>query len=851
MNSILQDVSYALRQLRKAPGFAITAVLTLALGIGANTAIFTLVHAVLLRNLPVADPSTLVRLGDKDDCCVDGGLPNEDNYSLFSWELYKHLQASSPEFENLAAMQSYPWQMTVLSNKPGSLAKGSPASFVSGNYFQTFGLQPYAGRLLTPADDMPGAPMVAVISYQSWQRDYGADKGIIGSTFYFKTQPAVIVGIAPPGFYGERMISAPANFYLPFSNEPMMNGSAALLHSKGSNWVYVLGRVKPGTQLMPLQDKLSAALRQWLADNVEVYKRADVKKHLDATHLKLTPGGAGIANMQDEYRSGLYLLLSISALVLLIACANLANLVLVRAMARATETSLRMALGAQRSRILRQMLTESVVLSLIGGLAGLGVAYGGTKMLLSLAFPNSPTLPITATPSLPVFGFAFALAMVTGVVFGLAPAWITARAQPAEALRGTGKGMGSARGNSSLLQRGLVVLQASLSLVLLVGAGLLSKSLGKLEHQDFGFKTENRVVIHMDPESAGYKPEQLQGLFDEITLRFHAIPGVEQVGIGGYSPLEGDSWGEGVWLNGKPEPNADQDIGSRWLRINPEMLPLLGEDVIAGRNFTDRDTAAAPGVAMVNQAWVKKFLKNGENPIGVRFGTNGIKSTTDYTIVGVVKNAKWANPREDAEPRYFRPLMQIAASQKEDGEVRSLHTGTIMLHTHGPIPGLESQARQVLASINANLPVTYYSTFEEQIAGQFSQERLIARLTLLFSGLALLLAAIGLYGVTAYMVARRTSEIGIRMALGANRGSVVAMVLRQALVQAVLGLVIGLPVALACVRFMKSQLYQVEGTDAAVIAFAIVALVVSACVAGIIPASRAAGIDPMVALRNE
>ena len=842
----MQDVIYALRQLRKSPGFATTAVLTLALGIGANTAIFTLVHAVLLRNLPVADPKTLLRLGDKDDCCVSGGLPRNDDYSMFSWELYKHLQANVPEFEQLAAMQSYPWKMTVLSNRPGALAQGVPASYVSGNYFQTFGLTPFAGRLLTPADDAPGAPPVAVISYQAWQRDYGSDASILGKTFLFMTHPITIVGVAPSGFYGERMIESPANFYLPFALEPILSPSS-LLRAKQSNWVYVLGRVRPGTAIAPLQEKVSASLRQWLAANLDLYRREDVKRHLDASHVLLTPGGAGIANMQAEYRSGLYLLVAISALVLLIACANLANLVLVRSIARAAETSLRMALGAQRARILRQMLTESLVLSLPGGTAGLAVAYGGTKMLLALAFPDSPNLPIQASPSLAVFGFAFALTLVTGLVFGLAPAWITSRAQPAEALRGSNR---ATRGSASLLQRSLVILQASLSLVLLVAAGLLSKSLGRLEHQDFGFQTANRIVVHFDPESAGYKPQQLQGLFDDVVDKLRAIPGVEQVGLGSYSPLEGDNWGEGVFLQGHPDPGPDQDIGARWLRVSPEFLDLVGERVLRGRGITAQDTATAPAVAVVNQTFVRKFFRNGEDPIGAHFGTNGMSSTGDFMIVGVVKDAKWAQPREDVEPRYFRPLLQRAASDPK-GEDRSLHTGAIMLRTRGPVTGLEAQVRHTLASINPNLPATDYSTFSDQIAGQFTQDRLIARLTLLFSALALLLAAIGLYGVTAYTVMRRTSEIGIRMALGARRGSVVAMVMRQALIQAGVGLLIGIPAALLGVRFVQAQLYQVGGFDVFVLAFAVMALAASACIAGIIPARRAAGIDPMQALRTE
>ncbi len=846
MNQLMQDVRHAMRQLRKSPGFTMTAVLTLALGIGANTAIFTLVHSLLLRNLPVADPKTLFRVGDTDDCCVNGGLMRNDDYSIFSWELYKHLQANAPEFEQLAAMQSYPWNVTVMSNKPGAIAQGLPANFVSGNYFQTFGLMPFAGRLLTPADDVPTATPVAVITYQAWQRDYGSDTSVIGSTFLFKTHPVTIVGIAPAGFYGERMIESPANFYLPFSLEPIIN-QTPLLHVNKANWVYVMGRVKPGTAIAPLQDKMSANLRQWLYANLDLYKKADVKKHLDASHVVLTPGGAGIANMQAQYKSGLYLLLTISALVLLIACANLANLVLVRSIARASETSLRMALGAQRARILRQMLTESLVLSTIGGVAGLAVAYAGTKMLLSLAFPNSPNLPIHANPSLPVFGFAFLLTLATGIVFGLAPAWITARAQPADALRGSNR---ATRGGASLLQRSLVILQASLSLVLLVGAGLLSKSLGRLEHQDFGFETENRVVMHFDPESAGYKPEQLQAFYNEVESKLKAIPGVQQVGLGGYSPLEGDSWGEGVFVQGHPEPGPDQDIFARWLRVSPDFLDLVGQGLLRGRYITAQDTATAPGVAVVNETFVKKFFRPGEDPIGAHFGTNGIKSTGDFSIIGVVKDAKWADPRDAAKPMYCRPLLQLAASDPT-GELRSLHTGTIMLRTAGPVAGLESQARRALASINPNLPVVYYSTFADQIAAMFTLDRVIARLTILFSGLALLLAAIGLYGVTAYMVARRTSEIGIRMALGATRGSVVGMVLRQAMLQAGVGLLIGVPIALLCVRFLKTQLYQVGGFDAVVLGFAVGALALTAGVAGLIPARRAAGIDPMNALRIE
>ena len=846
MHRLWQDVRYALRQLRRSPGFTITAVLILALGIGANAAIFTLVHAVLLRNLPVADPKMLVRFGDHQDCCVRSGIPNNDDYSLFPYDLYRQMQANSPEFEQLAAVQSATWKMTVRGSKPDAFAQGLPSEFVSGNYFQALGFSAFAGRLLTPADDQPGAQPVAVITYQAWQRDYALDRSIIGTTFFFKTHPVTIVGVTPPTYYGDRLSAAPANFYLPFNLEPILT-QPSLLQTKRFSWVYILGRVKPGTELGPLQAKVSVMVRQWLVANNEQYQKQDMARHVAATHVVLTPGGAGIATMQERYASALHLLMGISALVLLIACANLANLMLARATGRATETSLRMALGAQRSRVLRQMLTESLVLSTLGGIAGLAVAFFGTRMLLALAFPDSPGLPIQAMPSFIVLVFAFGLSMLTGLLFGIAPAWMTSRTQPAETLRGSNR---ATQGKASFLQRSLVVLQAALSLVLLICAGLLSKSLSRLEHQDFGLETANRFVIHMDPESAGYKPGQLDALYGELEARLHAIPGVKRVALSSYSPLGDDQWGDGIVIQGRPEPGPDQDVSTGWLRVSPELFDLIGQRVLHGRGITAQDTASAPGVAVVNQAFVKKFFKPGEDPVGVHFGTGDMKSAGDFMIVGVVNDVNWTDPREPVTPMFFLPLLQLAASDPT-GDVRGLHVGTIMLQTAGPIDGMESQVRRTMASINPNLPADQFQPFGEQIALQFVQERLIARLTMLFSALALVLASVGLYGVTSYTVARRNSEIGIRMALGADRGSVIAMVLREAMQQALLGLAIGLSVAMLCVRFVQAQLYGVGGHDITVLAAATLVLVVSTAIAGLIPARRASSIDPMRALRSE
>jgi macrolide transport system ATP-binding/permease protein len=847
MNKLIQDVKYALRQLRKTPGFTATAILTLALGIGANAAIFTLVHAVLLQNLPVTDPKTLVRVGDTGDCCVEGGRPENDDYSIFSYDLYKQLRDNSPEFEELAAMQAGVGygSITARRGSGNDLPKASSGEFISGNYFQTFGLQPAAGRMIAPPDDVEGALSVAVLSYRTWQRDYALDPSVVGSTFLLNTHPVTIVGVAPPSFYGDRMSDSPPDFYLPLATEPII-AQGSLLHRPELNWLYILGRVKPGVSLGSLQEKMTGHLRDWLP-TLKDYQTEDGKKALAKTHLILTPGGLGIANLQGEYKSGLQLLMGISALVLLIACANLANLVLVRGMARRAEMSVRMALGAARKRIIRQVLTESVLLAIFGGAAGLALAYAGTRMLLTMAFPDSPNLPIHASPSPLVLGFAFALSLATGLVFGIAPAWITSRSEPAEALRGSNR---STQDSSSLLQRSLVVVQAALSLVLLVGAGLLTKSLNKLEHQDFGLQTDKRVVIHISPDNAGYQVSQLPALYEQMTDRFRALPGVERVGFSLYTPLEGNNWGEGVSIQGGWERRLNETDGASWDRVSPDYFQTIGQKVLFGRGITEQDTATSPLMAVVNEAFVKKFFPKGESPIGKHFGLGGTKSSGEIEIVGVVSDVKYVNPRSAVRAMYFRPMLQHAPLS--DGvEVRSYFAGGITLQMKGSVEGLESQVRKTLAAINPNLTVVRFETFAEQVDGQFRQERLIAQLTTMFGALALVLASVGLYGVTAYTVARRTSEIGIRMALGAGRGSVVGMVLREALLQAAVGLAIGVPVALLCVRFLKTQLYGVAGQDVGVLAGAAAVLVASACIAGLIPAQRAASTDPVKALWTE
>jgi macrolide transport system ATP-binding/permease protein len=840
---VLQDLRFALRQLRKTPGFTATAVLTLALGIGANAAIFTLVNAVLMKNLPVVEPERLVKLGDQNMCCVGFGYRDDGDYALFSTAVYEHLKKNAPEFEELAAMQAGYLYRPVIIRRGDSQesARSVMGEFVSGNYFRTFGLQPRAGRLFSDADDVQGAPMVAVMSYETWKNNYSGDRSVVGSTFYVNTMPVTIAGIAPEGFYGDRLSSAPPEFYLPIESMPPL-ANVTYVHEPNGNWLYMIGRVKPGVSQVQLQAKVSGLLRQSLAPT-RAYSSKDSQAALARAHIVLTPGGAGMQGMQEQYASNLKLLMWCSGLVLLIACANIANLLLARGMGRKAEMSVRTALGAMRYRIVRQLLTESLLLAGLGGMAGLAIAYAGTKMLLALAFPDSTGLPIHASPSPQVIAFAFGLSLLTGVLFGVAPAWIAAQAEPVEALRSGSRTTGGA----TLLQRSLVVVQAALSLVLLVCAGLFSQSLNKLQHADLKLESINRYIVHFNPQAAGYSQRQLGDLYRSIEEQFHAIPGIEKVGVASYTPMEDNNNGSDVRVEGKEyQPNSTTNI-----RANAEYFDSVGTRVLMGRGISVQDTATSAIVAVVNESFVKKFFNPGENPIGHYFG-QGEHSTHDYEIVGVVQDTVYQDVRWKDHLMYLVPLPQRPASDKNPIEKdEGMYVGAFVLKTAHPINNMEAQARRTLSSINPNLAVVKFQTFDQQIADQFTDDRMLARLTMLLGFLALLLATLGLYGVSSYAVARRTSEIGIRMALGAERANVTVMIMRGAAMQAALGLAIGLPVALLCVRFVQAQLYEVKGVDAAVLVSSVLTLALAASMAGFIPARRAASFDPARALRNE
>jgi predicted permease len=851
LNSLLNDLRYALRQLRRSPGFTITAVLTLALGIGATTGIFTLVHAVLLKSLPVTRPDELWRFGKQVHCCNWGGYTQWGEFSLFNNELYHRFKDNTPAFAELAAFQGGSSGLGVRRAGSTQPAVSRNGQFVSGNFFSTLGVGPWLGRVINPSDDREGASPVAVISYHAWKEKYNADPSVLGSVFLFNNNPFTIVGIGAPGFFGADMRGwGMPDFWMPLADEVLIDGKSARLPQPDANWLDIIGRVKPGVNPKALEAQLRTELHQWQMSHYSDLTLID-KEYMPKQQFFISPGGAGVTDMREQYEDGLKILLIAASCVLLIACANLANLLLARGLRSRHLTSLRIALGASRSRLMRKALVESLTLGLIGGAAGLLVAYAGTSLVLHLAF-NGPDswVPIDATPSTPVLLFAFGVSLLTGVLFGIAPAWMTSHAEPIEALRGANR---STRHGARWPQRALVVAQAAVSLVLISASVMLAQSLHNLEHQNFGFALDGRYLISIDPHQAGYQPEQLDLLYRRIFDRLQRIPGVIRAAGATYAPMSGDSWNGGVRVLGKPEPHSGEDWDATWTRVTPDYFATLGNQITMGRAIDDHDSVNSPLVAVVNEAFAQKFFKN-ENPLGKRFGADEMIHAGDFEIVGVARDMHYLNYgyKDPDRAMYFLPMVQHTKYTKPadiEGEKQAHYMENLMLWVQGRPEGLEMQVRKALQDVDPNLALLDFGSYRDVLARDFDQQDMIAELTMIFGALALGLAAIGLYGVTAYGVEQRTGEIGIRMALGAGRRSVLAMVLRGTFWQVAVGLGIGIPAAIAAGRGIADQLYSVKPYDPAILALAAAVLAIAALVAAAIPARRAAAIEPMQALR--
>ncbi len=854
---MLTDLRDALRQLRKAPSFTGTVLITLALGIGATTAIFTLVHQVMLKSLPVAKPEELWKIGHKDRCCNWGGYTqgDEGDFTLFSWEAYKNFRSQTPEFVELAALQAGNAPLGVRrvgSDAPVDTRNGE---YVSGNFFKTFGIQPWIGRLLTDEDDQEGSPAVAVMSYRVWREKYGADPSVVGAGYQINGHPFTVIGVAAPGFYGAKLAGGGMpDFWLPLTAEIMIDGATSRLKSPNTNFLDLIGRVQPEVDPKSLEAKLKVEFHNWLASHVPDMQPSEKQLWQQQT-LHLVSGGAGVASLRDEYEDGLKLLLVAAGCVLLVACGNVANLMLARGLKDRAQTSVRVALGAPRARLVRKSLVECVMLAAIGGVLGIGVAYGATRLILHLAFqtggPNN-FVPVSAAPSIPVLLFTLGMSVVTGILFGIAPAWMTSHADPIEALRGSNR---SVSGGRSWAQKSLVIAQAAMSLVLLSAAALLGQSLRNLQHQEFGFETQGRFIAWMDPQLGNYKQEQMEPMFQQIDERLQAIPGIRMAVPALYAPMSGDSWNNGVRVAGQPEPDAKDDTGSGFARVMPGFFDVIGAKIVMGRAITDEDTATTRQVAVINEAFAKKFFKN-QNPIGQHFGPGKLKYANTFEVVGVVKNIRYMT-YDYKEP--VRPMYWVAEAQSVNwddpayvsGEIWSHYLNNVVIWAPGDPPGLEERVRKTLATVDPNLVLYGVDPYSKVLSADFQQEEMIATLTTLFGVLGLILAAVGLYGVTAYTVQQRTSEIGVRMALGADRSRVLQMVMKGAFSQVGIGMAICIPAAIGAGKLMTDQLFGVKPWNPVMLMVAVLTLAFAALLASVIPARRAAGVEPMVALRNE
>jgi predicted permease len=838
------DFAFSIRRLAQSPAFTLTCVLTLALGIGATTAMFTLIQQVLLKPLPVHRPGELYRLGDGDNCCVTSGLQGAQ--SIFSYDLYRHLRDHTPEFVDMAAFQA---GAPALNVRPPGAATAEPfdGELVSGNYFATLGVTAIRGRLLGPADDRSDAVPSAVMAFPAWERRFGSDPAIVGQTMTMNGVPVTIVGVTPAGFYGDTLRPNPPEIWLPIASEPLIAPEARLIATPTANWLYIIGRARPGTRPDQIAPRVTTLLRQWLSALPDLAARD--RARIAQQQIRVVPAATGVDNMRNGVAPGLLILLAISAAVLVIGCANLANLLLARGLGRRVEFAVRTALGAPRGRLLTESLIESVVLSAVGGLAGLAVAYGGARAMIAMTFPGARDFPVDPSPSLPVLAFATAVSLATGLAVGIIPALIGSRSDPIDAMRGAGRVAGD---RGSRLRQTLVSLQVALSLALVACAGLLAASLYNLQRQDFGFRTEGRYTALLNTSLGAVTFERLEAIYRLLPERLGRIPGVTSAAFSLYGPMEGNNWIARVTVDGHA---ASEALSASWDRVSPGYFETIGTRLVRGRFLDARDTPDAPPVAIISETFAQRFFGT-TDPIGRRFGfaDRSGGGTRAFEIVGVAGDAKYQDPRRPAYATFFLPFLQqppdLPEAQQRSALVSNI-ARSLQFRVDRSVPGLEAEVRRALSDVDPGFTVVRVRRLDEQVAGNFRAERLMASLAGAFGGTALLLACLGLYGVMTQAVTARTREIGVRIAIGATPRHVMATVLRGAFLQIAIGFALGAAGAIAIGRLLEDLLFGVSGRDPRILAFSACVLGLCAAVAAAIPAARAARIDPIRALRIE
>ena len=818
VEDLLHDVRYALRSLRRSPGFAVVAVLSLALGIGANTAIFSLIDALMLQWLPVRDPQGLIQLKLHT---TDNRGPGDS----FSYATVHALADHDEMFAGLAGFSA--WTFAV--GAEGALDRVSGA-VVTGDYYRTLGLTPIAGRLLSREDDQSGAPLVVVISDGYWSRQFARDPGVVGRTLFINGVPATIAGVSPPGFVGTT-IGNIADITMPVAAVPSVNPEAGPLLGPGNFWLRILARPTPGVQVSEVRAHLATIWRSIAEQVLRPDWPLTRKRMIEDATIEFVPGGTGWTNLRAAFEKPLLVLMALVGLVLVIACANVATLLLSRATARQREIRVRLAIGAGWGRVVRQLLTESTVLSVVGAVAGIALGWFGSRVLLNILSSGPQTVVLDVSPNWHLLAFTSGIAVTSGLLFGSAPA-----------IQMTGGGLShplnehAPTGRSRLLSA-LVSAQVALSLPLVIGAGLFVRTLSNLEHIDPGFRRDGVLLVDFEGRRTPIRPDVLTDL--------EHLLGVLSVSVSTHTPLSGSTWSEPAVPRGTPVPDHDT---AYFVGAGPRFFETVQTPLLSGREFSARDTTNAPGVAIINEAFAARYFPN-RRPVGQHLSATVRGRPADLEIVGLVRNANLAGLRRAATPAVYVPYWQLPARDPA-AKFSSDFPSTLVIRATGSVGEVALEIRRELQRSAPNVPIEVHA-LSAQVEARLVQERLLASLAAAFGALALVLAFVGLYGLLGYAVAQRTRETGIRIALGAPRRSVIADILRRACTLVGIGIALGLPLALVASRSVQSMLFGLSAHDPMTIAGTALAFVVTAVAAGYFPGRRAASTEPMLALRHE
>jgi predicted permease len=811
LDEIARDVRYAFRTFKNQPAVIVVVVLTLSLGIGANTAIFSLIDALMLRWLPVRDPQALVQLKLR----TEEGLTPGDS---FSYAIVRGLADQHDVFAGVAGFSGFSFNV----GPPGSINKVYAAT-VTGQYFETLGLNPHIGRLLTPEDDEAGAPLVAVISYGYWERGFARNAAAVGQTFLINGVPVTIVGVGPPGFVGAN-VGKIADITTSVAAIAKLSPDSAPLLNPGNFWLRVIARPKEDLSIPQVRDHLAAVWPQLAEQVIASHWPAARRKAFAEGVFEFSPGGTGWTNLRPVYQQPLFVLMAVVALVLLLACANVASLLLARASARQREIAVRLAIGAGRTRIVRQLLTESILVSLIGAAFGIGLAWVSSRFLVNIISASPGQVTLDLTPNWHIMGFASAVAIATAVAFGLVPAFHSTAAGPSAVLREDARMSGS----RSRLLSSLVSMQVALSLLLLVGAGLFVRTLQNLKDFDPGFRREGVLLVDLE----GRRGPVTKELLDEL----QRLPGISAVSLATHTPLSGSAWSEPAVPKGQAIPERDNAL---FVGAGPRFFETMQIRLLSGRDFADHDSAGSPDVAVINEAFARRYFPN-QNPVGQSLSAKVRGRTTNLEIIGLVKNTSARGLRLPPPPTVYVSYSQLTGDFPTTLEVRAT----------GSLGQVATAIRQALQRKLPNSPVDVWP-LSTQIEATMVRERMMATLAGGFAVLALVLVYVGLYGLLAYSVGQRIREMAIRMALGARRSTVIGMMLKSAVRPVLIGIAVGLPAAWAASHWVKSMLFGLQPNDPGTIVGAILMLLTTALLAAYLPARRASHVDPMATLRHD